>query len=96
MRKNYTISNQGFPLRLMLKAGIGVVGCLLFLLSGKAYSDPIKDTVPNVVNTLLTPFRKKIQADKDSLKNSVDKNVNKADSLVPKTDKARYRREAKP
>ena len=78
----------------MLKAGAGVVGCLLFLLSGKAYSDPIKDTVPNVVNTLLTPFRKKIQADKDSLKNSVDKNVNKADSLVPKTDKARYRREA--
>lgn len=47
------------------------------------------DTTLPVINTLISPFSKKLHAKKDSLLTSVHKNLSKADSLTPQAGKPR-------
>lgn len=61
---------------------------------GSAGNWPLPDTTLPIMQTLLSPFTKKIAGKKDSLLSSVNKNINKGDSLVPKSGKPRYKKEA--
>jgi len=85
---------EGIPYVLWyLKAGLITALLSLSVAAAFAGNKEYSDTTLPLFKTLFAPLIQKAHNKQDSLRNSVNKNINKGDSLVPKSGSAHYRRE---